>query len=195
MKAPVPIPSLAPRPALAVALAAVLPLAACEDPFGSSQPLPAEATTVSIGDFQTAPLGESTAFQLSNGRTVRPSQVNDWDFVFWVTGEEQPQLRPRDMITSGDSDAGLSAVEVAFGSLEEAPEDGYVTDEPVPADSGAVYAVRSRQAPNLGLQCRRYAKVEVLSVDPEAKTVTFRHLINPNCESRNLVAGSGGEDG
>lgn len=194
MKAPVPIPSLAPRPALAVALAAVLPLAACEDPFGSSQPLPAEPTTVSIGDFQSAPLGESTAFQLSNGRTVRPSQVNDWDFVFWVTGEGQAQLRPRDMITSGDSNAGLAAVEVAFGSLEEAPEDGYVTDEPVPADSGAVYAVRSRQAPNLGLQCRRYAKVEVLSVDPGAKTVTFRHLINPNCESRNLVAGSGGED-
>ncbi len=194
MKAPVPIPSPSLRTALAIALAAALPLAACDDPFGGSQPLPDEPTTVSLSDFQTGPLGEATAFQLSNGRTVQPSQVNDWDFVHWVTGDGGTQFRPRDMITSGDSNAGLVAVEVAFGSLEEAPESGYRTNEPVPADSGAVYAVRSRQAPDLGLQCRRFAKVEVLSVDAEAKTVTFRHLVNPNCESRNLVAGSGGED-
>lgn len=191
MKVPVPI-SAPSRHASLAALAAVLLLTGCESPFNRTQPLPLEPTSVSLADFREGGIGEATAFQLNNAWAVLPSQTSDWDFVFWVSDEGQPQFRPRDMITDGDSDAGLAPVEVSFEALEEAPQEGYLTKEPVPADSGAVYAVRSRQAPGLGLRCRRYAKIQVTSVNAEAGTVTFRHLVNPNCEQRNLVPGSGG---
>lgn len=192
MKAHVPISSHARRIALATLLA-VLPLAACDDSFNQPQPLPSEPTTVSLADFRTGQLGEATAFQLSGGRTVQPNQTSDWDFVFWVTDGGDPQFRPRDMIVSGDSNAGLAPVDVGFDALEEAPESGYRTNEPVAADSGAVYAVRSRQDPRLGLTCRRFAKIRVTSVNTEAGTVTFDHLVNPNCQSRNLLPGEQGQ--
>jgi hypothetical protein len=192
MKVPAPNSTPARHASLAV-LAAVLVLTGCDNPFDRTQPLPLEPTSASLADFREGGIGEATAFQLNNGRTVLPSQTSDWDFVFWVDDGGRPQFRPRDMITDGSSDAGLAPVEASFEGLEEAPEEGYRTKEPVPADSGAVYAVRSRQAPGLGLQCRRYAKIEVTSVNAEAGTVSFRHLVNPNCEQRNLVPGSGGE--
>lgn len=192
MKAHVPISSHARRIALA-ALLALLPLTACDDSFNQSQPLPLEPTTVSLADYRTGQLGEATAFQLGDSRTVLPSQTSDWDFVFWVTDASAPQFRPRDMIASGDSDAGLAPVDVDFDALEEAPESGYRTNEPVSAEVGAVYAVRSRQDPRLGLTCRRYAKIRVASVDTAAGTVTFDHLVNPNCQSRNLLPGEQGQ--
>lgn len=190
MKAPVPIPSHARRLALAVLLA-VLPLAACDSNFNEPQPLPPEPSTVSLADFRTASLDEATAFQLSRSRTVRPSQVSDWDFAFWITDGGTPQLRPRDMIVSEDSDAGLAAVDAGFGDLEEAPESGYRTNGAVPAEAGAVYAVRSSPDPEFG--CRRYAKIRVTAVDTAAGTVTLDHLVNPNCESRNLLPGEQGQ--
>lgn len=186
-------PSSARRIALA-ALAAALPLVGCEDPFGGSEPLPTVPTTVSLSDFRTGPLGEPVAFQLSERRPVRPSRTIDWDFVYWVTDAGEPQFRPRNMIVAGSSDAGLAPVEVSFEQLGEAPADGYVTDEPVAAGPGAVYAVRSRQDASLGLSCRRYGKIEVTSVNAEAGTVTFRHLVNPNCEQRSLTPGGEGEE-
>lgn len=192
MKAPVPIFSHARRIA-PVALLALLPLAACGDSLNQPQPLPMEPSTVSLADFRTGELGEATAFQLSNSRTVLPSQSSDWDFVFWVTDDGAPQFRPRDMIASGSSGAGLAPVDVEFDALEEAPGSGYRTNEPVSAEVGAVYAVRSRQDPRLGLTCRRYAKIRVASVDTAAGTVTLDHLVNPNCQSRNLLPGEQGQ--
>lgn len=193
MKAPLPI-SAPSRSVVLLALAAVLPLVGCQDPLNRTRPLPAEPTAVSLADFQDAGLGEATAFQLSGARAVLPSQTSDWDFVFWVTDGGEPQFRPRDMIATGDSDAGLQRVESTFTGLTEAPESGYRTNRPVAADSGAVYAVRSRQDPRLGLRCRRFAKIRVTSVNADAGTVTFEHLVNPNCERRNLQPGTQGQE-
>lgn len=191
MKAPVPISRHARRITLA-ALLASLPLAGCDDSLSEPTPLPVEATRVSLADFRTGDLGVATAFQLADSRTVRPSQSSGWDFAFWITDGGDPQFRPRDMIAEGDVNAGLAPVDVAFESLEEAPQDGYATDEPVPADSGAVYAVRSSPDPSFG--CRYYARIRVVSVDTAVGSVTFDHLVNPNCGSRNLAPGETGQD-
>jgi len=189
MKVPLPIVRHARRIAL-VALLAAVPLAGCDDPFDNQSPLPTEPTPASLADFRTADLSEATAFQVNGARTVAPSQSGVWDFVFWIADDGDPQFRARDMIASGESDAGLAAVNVGLAQLEEAPQEGYATDEPVPADSGAVYAVRGAPDPNIG--CRYYAKIEVVAVDTAAGTVTFEHLVNPNCGSRNLLPGDAG---
>lgn len=187
MKVPVPIRRSALRPALAV-LAAALAAAGCQDPFGNTQrPLPREPFSAALADFQTGGLGEPTAFDLATARPVRPHQTSAWDFVYWVTGEGAPQFRTRSVVIDDSTDAGFNRVEGSLEGLGEAPADGYVTDRPVPIDSGAVYAVRSRQDPRVGIRCRRYGKLEVTRVDPEAGVVEFRHLVNPNCEDRNLT--------
>lgn len=188
----IPVPT---RRTALIALAAAVALAACEDPFASQRPLPPEPTTVSLGDFRTAPLDARTAFRMSERVPVPPNQVPDWDFAFWVTEAGAPQFRPRGTIVDGTSEAGLAPVDDGFGALSEAPLDGYVTAEPVPVDSGEVYAVRSRPDPTVrATTCRRYGKIEVTSVDPEDGTVTFRHLVNPNCEQRDLTPGGEEEE-
>lgn len=150
-------------------------------------PLPSEAT---LWSFRDAPLRQPSAFSLKQGRAVRTDQVSEWDFVGWLTGEGEAQFRPRALLLEDGSEAGLQRVDVGFEQLEEAPEEGYVTDAPVRADSGAVYAARSRQDPDVRrLQCFRYAKLEVLSVDREAGNVTVRHVVNPNCQDRDLTPG------
>lgn len=186
MKVPVPISRPAPRAAL-VALAAVLATAGCQDPFGNSQiRLPPEPFQAALADFRTGELGAPSAFQLANATPVRPHQTSNWDFVYWVSDGGEPQFRPRTLVVEDSSEAGLSRVESTLEGLQRAPEEGYATDAAVPIDSGAVYAVRSRQDPRARIRCRRYGKLEVTGVDPEAGTVEFRHLVNPNCEDRNL---------
>lgn len=186
MKVPVPISRPARRAAL-VALAAVLATAGCQDPFGNRElRLPAEPLRAALADFRTGDLDAPSAFQLSSATPVRPHQTSNWDFVYWVSDEGEAQFRPRTLVVGDSSEAGLNRVESSLEGLQRAPADGYVTDEPVPIDSGAVYAVRSRQDPRARVRCRRFGKLEVTGVDPEAGTVEFRHLVNPNCEDRNL---------
>lgn len=186
MKVPVPIRRPTRRAALVV-LAAALAAAGCQDPLGNAQrPLPSEPLSTALVDFRTGELDEPSAFRISSARPALPHQDSDWDFVYWVTEGDEPQFRARSVVIDDSSDAGLNRVEASFEGLEEAPAEGYVTDEPVPIDPGAVYAVRSRQDPRVGIQCRRYGKLEVTEVDPAAGTVEFRHLVNPNCEERNL---------
>lgn len=186
MKVPVPISTPA-RRILPAVLAAALAAAGCQDPFGNRrQPLPPAPITVSLSDFRTAALDEPSAFQIRDARPVRPNQTSNWDFVYWIGDEGERQFRPRELLVEETSEAGLQPVQTGFEELTRAPAEGYVTSEPVAVDSGAVYAARSRQDPRVGVQCRRYAKVQVTSVDPEAGTVTFRHLTNPNCEQRDL---------
>lgn len=165
-------------------------LAGCGDPFGAgTRPVPPVPTTVSVSDFRAGPLREPSAFSVEEGRAVRVDQSSNWDFVYFQAEGGAPQLRPRGMILQEPSDAGLQRVESSFEGLTEAPEEGYVTDAPVAADSGAVIAFRSRQDPDFGgLRCRRFGKLEVTSVDPEVRTITFRHIINPNCGNRDVNA-------
>lgn len=169
----------------------LLVLAGCEDPFGPNQrplPLPALVTT---WDFEAHPLRKPSAFDMESGGTARITETSRWDFLYSVPPGESPELRPRAVVVGDSSAAGLQRVEVAFDSLTEAPEEGYVTGEPVPVDSGAVFAARSRQDDDFqSLRCRRFGKLEIVSIDRAAGTVTFRQLVNPNCEERKLSADS-----
>ena len=90
-----------------------------------------------------------------------------------------------------DSDSGLQLVGQTFDGLESAPEGGYEQVEPVPIQVGDVLAMRSRRDPAFGnVRCRRFAKMEVLELDGTEGTMSFRFLVNPNCEKRTLVPGA-----
>lgn len=175
-------------------LAGLVAWTGCGDAFEQLLgPVPLQPTRVELVDFRTGPLQTSSAFDVVGRRAVRVDQTSGWDFLFFVTEEGTPELRPFEAVTGTLQESGMQKVDVTFEGLTLAPQDGYVRTEPIPIAEGDVLAVVSRRDPAFGgIRCRRYAKIEVLGIDIAAGSLTFQHLINPNCEVRGLVPGETG---
>lgn len=154
-------------------------------------PVPDESLESTLADFSGGGLSDPSAFDVISGDAVRTDLFPGWDFLFEVRPDGNPVLWPRSAIAEEDSDAGLQLVGQTFDGLTSAPEDGYVLLEPVAIDSGDVLAVRSRRDPAFGsVRCRRFGKLEVMALEEAEGTMTFRFLVNPNCEKRTLVPGA-----
>lgn len=170
---------------------AVACLAGCDDPFAPTlAPVPDEPSETVLFDFRTSELRQASAFDVNAGRAVRTDQSSGWDFLLELD-DGTFVFRPRSVVLDENSTAGLQKVSAGFEELSMAPEGGYVTDDPVPVEAGAVYAARSRQQ---SAGCLRFLKLEVLEADAQAGSVGIRFLGNPNCGRRTLVAGATGEE-
>ena len=176
----------------AVALVAIAGLCGCGDATEPTLiPIPDEAREAMLVDVSTGALADPSAFDVITGESVRTDLFFGWDFVFQISGDGGTVLWPRGAITGEGTDAGLQLSSFTFDGLREAPESGYTNLESVPVAAGDVFAVQSRRDPAYGsARCRRYAKVEVLEVDLDGGSISFRHLVNPNCEKRKLVMGA-----
>jgi len=176
----------------AIVIAAIAGSAGC----GSSTepvliPIPDETEEATLADVSGSTLTDPSAFDVITGQAVRTDQFSGWDFLFEIQDDGSAVLWPREAVTEEDPDAGLQLSSRTFEDLVEAPEEGYSTSESVSVAVGDVFAVRSRRDPAYGsIRCRRYAKLEILDLDAAGGTVTFRHLVNPNCEKRKLVPGA-----
>ena len=173
----------------ATTLALAVVLTACGDSTEPVQiPLPEEATQAMVADFITGDLLDPSGFDVITRNVVRTDQVTGWDFVYLLDEELGPALVTRgSYILDEDEQSGVQVVPVAFEDLVEAPESGYITTEPIPISEGGVFVTRSRDDLAFGsLRCRYYGKFSVDEIDEELGFMTFSHLINPNCESRNL---------
>ena len=172
----------------AVALAASM-AAACGDSTEPIKiPLPEDPTEVMLSDLVTGSLLDPSGFDMVSRTIVRTDQVSGWDFVFFVDPQQGASLRTRgSYLQEEDSEPGVQVVTESFEDLTTAPEDGYEVLDPVRISTGDVFAARSRYDPALGgLRCRYYGKFEVEAIDEVAGSMTMIHLINPNCEDRNL---------
>jgi len=176
----------------AVAVAVIAGLSACGNPTEPTLiPIPDEASEATLVDVSTGALADPSAFDVIGASSVRTDQFSGWDFVFQITEDGSAVLWPRAAIVGEDEDAGLQQMSVTFDALREAPEGGYTHLESLPVAAGDVFAVRSRRDPSFGsVRCRRFAKLEVLEIDVNEGTISFRHVVNPNCEKRNLVPGA-----
>lgn len=169
---------------------------ACDGATGPTfAPVPEEAGEATLSDFETASPRTATAFDAVAARPARPAQTSAWDFVFAIGSDGSPELRPRGVIVGEERGTrpGLQVVDRSFSDLQTAPDQGYVTDAPVEVGAGDVLAGRSRQDPSFGINCPHFYKLEIVEVDREEGSVTFRHLVNPACSRRNLVPGSSNE--
>ncbi|MFQ5889269.1 MAG: hypothetical protein ACE5JR_04355 [Gemmatimonadota bacterium] len=178
----------------AISIAALLGALGCGRDFSPVLvALPEEPEEATLTDFLTGDLGDPAAFDLVIGESVRTDLVLGWDFVFFLPSGGVPEFRLRGQILNEDSDAGLRRASRSFDAIQEAPDSGYVRDRTVPIAVGDVFFAVSRRDPTFGsLRCRHFAKLEILALDAAESTVTFRHLINPNCEQRSLVPGAEG---
>ena len=171
--------------------AAVLLVAACGDlnelPDASDANV---VDTVTVAALTGTPLALPSAYSVSERRAVRTDQSAAFDFAY-DTVDGAPRFYPAASLGLGGSgtQAGFQVSTEPFANLLRAPQNNYVTDEPLPATIGTVYAVRSRLVcSNIG-GVPMYGKLEVLELDPDAATVTFQILTNNNCGYRSLEPG------
>ena len=76
---------------------------------------------------------------------------------------------------------------IPFDSIESAKSNGYITDAPVPVDSGDVFYLRSIVACSIGVPL--YGKMVITQIDTVAKSITFIVMVNQNCGYRELQPG------
>lgn len=171
-------------------LACAALLAACED-MNRLPDASVENTvdTITIGALET-PLSTPSAYSVSESRTIRLEQGLAFDFAY-DTVDGASRFYPAAALGAGGggTQAGFILSDQDFESLLSAPQNGYVTDEPVAATSGLVYAIRSRLVCGGLGGFPMYGKLEVLELDAAAGTITFQVLTNNNCGYRSLAPG------
>lgn len=151
-------------------------------------PLPENPEEVELTDFISGAVLDPSAFDLITSSVIRTDQFAGWDFVFSLDDTEGPMLSSRGVFSEvEDDEPGIQTVLSSFDDLTKAPEDGYVVLDPVPISVGDVVVSRSRQDQSFGgLRCRYYGKFSIEAIDETEGTLTLIHLVNPNCEKRNL---------
>jgi hypothetical protein len=89
------------------------------------------------------------------------------------------------------STARIATLEnMRMNDVTEAPTDTllYIEDQAVPMRTGNVYVIKTnRVRGSFGQSCVYYAKMEPLVVDAAGGTLTFQYVINPICNSQDLV--------
>lgn len=163
-------------------------MVSCGDPLEPVLiPLPEQPEAVELTDFISGSLLEPSGFDLISRHVIRTDQETGWDFVFSFDGDV-PILSSRAIFTDDtEYGPGLQIVMASFEDVTVAPENGYIILDPIPISVGDVVVVRSRQDLSFGrLTCRFYGKFNIDEIDVAEETVVLSHLINPNCENRNL---------
>jgi len=84
----------------------------------------------------------------------------------------------------------MQRVSGTFEALEKAPQTGYVSDSLLTASVGDVFAIQTSDPSACSFSVFSsviYAKVQVLAVDPTARTVKTRFTVDPNCGFFSLI--------
>jgi hypothetical protein len=137
-------------------------------------------------------IGTASAFDLLTALPARPELDDFYDIAFDIDSGGNPTLYPAALVGLPSS-AGIQQSTSAFDDILRAPLDDYVTDTALVIEAGTVFIARSRTT-NQGCSAfigaiPRYGKFEVIGLDPTARTVTLKHLVNLNCGYRDLTPG------
>lgn len=169
----------------------LLVVAACSDNNGLPDP-----TFTNVEETETlyalvgTPVATPSGYALDGPGLVRTDISDAFDFAYNIEPDGRHVFVPRAALgiePTNTVNPGLQFRTQSFEGITEAPSNGYVTDRVVPIAQGERYVVRGRVTCNIGVP--KYAKLEILSFDSTAKTVTFRILINDNCGFKGLEPG------
>ncbi len=138
--------------------------------------------TVTIYALHDTPVTLPSGFSIADRLAVRTDESAAFDFVFNIDAVGQPVFLPLAVLGMGSTSAnpGFKATTKTFDEIIVADRDNYVTEDTVAFAAGDRFFARSRVVCT-SLSVPRYGKIEVLSIDPEARAVTFRYLVDVNC--------------
>ena len=164
----------------------------CSDNTGLPDPTVTNAErTETIYALIGTPVGTPSAYAIEGNRQVRTDISIDFDFAYNVEADGRHVFVPRAVLgidSSASVNPGFLARTQTFEGITEAPSNGYVTDQVVPIAVGDRYVVRGRVT-CVSIGVPKYGKLEVLSFDDVARTVTFRVLTDDNCGFKGLAPG------
>ncbi|MEK7379811.1 MAG: hypothetical protein AAB075_02230 [Gemmatimonadota bacterium] len=171
---------------------AVFGLLACGDP---NQLPPANfqnvVDTLTVYALSGTEVWRPSGYAATEFRVVRLDQTNSADFAFDIRGT-QPVLLPAQAIGQPGSRSlspGLLNTPLVFDEITYAENSGYNSVDTVHAAVGQSFYLRARAVPSCFLGTPTYAKLEVLAIDDQARTMTFRVLVNLNCGYKGLEPG------
>ena len=168
-------------------------VAACSS--STTLPDPTDANiidTTTVWALSGTAVTDPSGFSIPDRVAVRTDQSAAFDFAFNVDNSGKPVFLPVDLLGLGSLSGlnpGLLITTTPFDSIRTAVTgDAYVVDDTVDVVIGSSYFARSRIVCTT-LSVPQYGKIEVLSVDPAERSITFRFLVNNNCGYLSLEPG------
>lgn len=178
---------------LQLAAACALLVACSDDSQLAPASIPNVVDTLTLGALNSSPISVPSGYSVADGNVVRTDISSAFDFVYDVDATGQHVFIPIEAMGLGGTDGngpGLQYYNGTFEALDNAPINGYVTNDTIVLDSGTVLAVRSRIVCT-GLGVPIYGKMQVLSFDdtPGNRQVTLQALSDENCGYKSLRIG------
>jgi hypothetical protein len=171
----------------------VVVVAACSSTTALPDPTDANRIdTTTVWALDGTAVTDPSGFSIPDRNPVRTDQSAGFDFAFNLDNSGKPVFLPIDLLGLGSVSGlnpGLYITDTPFDEIKTAVTGSmYVFDDTVDVVTGSSYYARSRVVCT-SLQVPQYGKIEVLSVDPVARSVTFRFLVNVNCGYLSLQPG------
>ena len=158
---------------------------------------PAQPTSINVVDTVTlyaatgTPVGTPSAYNIEvdpSVARVRTDTTPVFDFLFDMPGTTSKLYPPGAL--PGLSRSAAMQFGGSFDATTTAPGAGWNDTTALTVDSGSVVLVRGRPVTTCVIgTVFEYAKLQVLSLDTIARTITFRILADANCGYRDLTPG------
>jgi hypothetical protein len=173
--------------------ALVVAVQACDDPFGRpAATLSNREDSTTLYAVTGTPVFRPSAYVVVLQAPVRLDLGASFDFLFHIDPNGRPAFLPFEVLARTgrvSGSPGLVSTDLEFDAITDAEQTGYVTSDTVYIAEGQRFFVRSTVDGSCFLQVPYYAKLEVLSIDPDLRAVRFRILANRNCGYRGLEPG------
>jgi hypothetical protein len=138
-----------------------------------------------------------SGYSISSQRAQFTQDNSDFDFVYNIDDGGHPVFltsKVLGVVANSSVRPGFRKSVLAFDSITTAPINGYQTGDTIFPDTimavaGRVWYIRSSSAPCASVGSPYYGKLEVLSIDSVARTITIRTLIDENCGFHSLRLG------
>ena len=177
--------------ALAAVLAGTLACGSATDPIAN---LDTVAYASAVFALNGTPAGAATAINTPTAATVRTDIGYAFDVAFDLDATGRPVILTQRMVGNPVGSTGhqvsLQAVSGAFGTLAEAPRDGWSVDSILTVNVGQVVAVRAgASACAFFISPYMYSKMVVDSVNVSQRRLWLSLVTDPNCGFRSFATG------
>ncbi|HET7583306.1 MAG TPA: hypothetical protein VFK13_00220 [Gemmatimonadaceae bacterium] len=174
---------------LSVAAAAAASTAGCGDLTGLDASFRVFEDTVTVFALSGSPVTAPVAINTIQGTAVRAEPTSGFDILFDITPEGQGEILPPAALGLGGR-AGVLVSTQDFDDIGRAADGGYEENNPTLVNVGDVLVVRAASSACAGLvNPFIYSKLEILDIDPDARTFRVRLRVDPNCGFRSFGEG------
>lgn len=161
--------------------------AACSDFTGVPASLPTLTDSGTVFALNGAPSDAPTALHLYTGQRTPADASFSFDIAFDIDVDGNPVILPLRTVASGLTGAhsvGMQHIDQEFSTLETAPKSGYRADTALVTRVGQTIAIQSVDGGICGFSVTGtsiYAKLVVVSLNPNTRTMSIQYTVDPNC--------------